>query len=144
MKKKELTPALDALKTIKISAIGDKELRKTVLANHLVLLRESRKFDEDVADLRTAHLSAFDKTETARLYGRLPYVADPKERASILERVNADKDYVAALGEFQEGVNALAEEDVAITPIDADAFVGAMMEQDIDLGQLEAIFPMFG
>ena len=145
MKKKEIRTALDALKTIRMPKIEDKALRNGIITDHLQLLREQRKYENDLRDLETAHLGAFEdeRADVEDLQRKVQLEGDMKARQDLLREIAKHDRYFAALRDYNKAAGKVADEEVSITGIDQDRFVAEIQKQDFDLGILEALYPMF-
>lgn len=61
MKKKQLKPALEALKTFHMTKITDKSVRNKLIALHFALLDEDEKYRKDIDKLDTVYFGPFEK-----------------------------------------------------------------------------------
>lgn len=145
MKKSEIKPALNALKTIKMPKIEDKDLRNTIIKDHMALLGESRKLEAKIDDLRSAHLGALaDEQKVVNdLREELRTAIESHEAARIFKEIQSHKDYLDAEAALIKAINDLYAEEVEVTPVDSEKFLEEIQKQDYDLGLIEAIYPMF-
>lgn len=145
MKKKEMSGALGALKTIKMSKIEDKELRNAIIRNHFKLLGENKKYEADIEDLRTAHLGALadEQKKVNELREEIRTVTKAERAGEILKEIKSYQGYLDAEADFIKAFNELGEKEVELTPIDSEKFLDEIQKQDFDLGLIEAIYPMF-
>lgn len=146
MIKKEMKPALDALKTVKMSKIEDKSLRNLIIRDHLKLLGEQRKYEAAIEDKRTVFLDSWKEDQEAveKLNDSLRVESDPKKQKELVAEINKYSDYLNAVKEFNDEAVLMGKEEVEIEPIDMDAFVAEYQKQDYEMGVVEAIYPMFG
>lgn len=145
MKKKEMNSALEALKTIKMPKIENKELRNLVIKDHLQLLGEKRKYEAGIEDLRIAFLEAYsgEQDEVVDLQGKLRVERNPAKQMELMDEIAKHKDYLEAVKEFNTKTEKMGNEEIEIEPIPMDEFVSEYQKQDYDMGVIEALYPMF-
>lgn len=145
MKRREIRPALDALRTVKMTQIEDKELRNRVISDHLKLLGEQRKFDSEVDDLRTVFLDSYKKEQdiVQRLNERLRAEKDLARQKDLAGEINQHSKYLDAVKEYNERIDELGNIEIEIEPIDMEKFIAEYQKQDYDMGVVEALYPMF-
>ena len=145
MKKREIRPALDALKTIKMPLIEDKELRNLIIRDHFQLLGEQKRYSSDFEDARTATLSGYEKDqeEVVKLDAQLRGETDAEKQKAIIAEIEKHKGYLDAVKMFNETAAKMGEEEVEIEHIDADKFIAEYQKQDYDMGVVEALYPLF-
>ena len=146
MKKREIKPALEALKKIRMPKIEDKDVRNKLIKAHLFLLGQFRKFNEAVEDLRTVHLGDYVEKiqEINEKQVQLNSETDEKKRKKLIDEINSYTDVLSAINAFNKDVIDLENEDVDIEKISGSSFVdeyGKM--EDYDASVMEALFPMF-
>ena len=145
MKKKEIKVALDALKTIKMPKIEDKDLRNGIISDHFKLLGEQKNYEADIEKLRTVHLGAFEEEqkEIQELNQELQSELDRVKQAELMRKINSHKKYAEAVNAFSKAVEELGNAEVEINGIDHAKFMEQIEKQDYDLGLIESLFPMF-
>lgn len=145
MKKKEIKTALEALKTIKMPKIEDKELRNGIISDHFKLLGEQKKYEVDIENLRTAHLGAFEdeQREIQELNQELQTELDRVKQVELAKKINSHKEYAKAVVDFSKAVEDLGNEEVEIKGIPHEKFMEEIQKQDFELGLIEALYPMF-
>ena len=145
MKKHEITPALEALKPVKVNKIGNDKFKKSLLAAYTTLVKEKKKLDEDVATLEKVHLSPFEKEmeEVARLQQEMGTETDRNRQIEIVREINSHKDLIEANKALAKAKNDLGNEEITLQGLDMDTFIDEMDKQGYELGLLEAVFPMF-
>ena len=145
MKKKEIKIALDALKTIKMPKLEDKETRNGIIADHFNLLGEQKKYEADIEALRTAHLGAYEaeQKEIQELNQELQSELDRVKQAELMRKINSHKEYSEAVLAFSKAIEELGNEEVEIKGIDHEKFMEQIEKQDYDLGLIESLYPMF-
>lgn len=145
MKKKEIPSALEALKKIKMPAIENKELRNGIITDHLKLVRENKKYEEKVKELDTVHLGAYEdeRKEVADLQRDLQAEKDVAKQVELAKKIEGHKDLFDAIKSYNKAVEEIANEEVEIGGIPEAAFLEEIQKQDFDLGQIEALEPMF-
>lgn len=146
MLKREIRPACEALKKIRMPKLSNKDVRNTLIKNHLFLLGQARKFDQAVQDLRTAHLGPFDEKlqEINEKQVQLNSETDEKKRKELIDEINSHTDVLDAINAFNKAVVDLENEEVEIEKIDGNAFVEDYGQlDDYDSAVVEALFPMF-
>ena len=145
MNKRDLQPALDALKTIKMPKIESKELRAALIRLHFALLGEYRKFTAGIEDLRTVYLGAYQDeiAEVAPLEAEMMNPATSQERRAELDKMlRAHADLQEAAKTFNAECEKLASEPVEIEKIDAESFLAEAAEQGLGLDILESLYPI--
>lgn len=145
MKKKDIRPALDALKPIKLQKIEEKKLRKTIVSNYVALVVAWNAYEERRKALEEAHLGAYEKQreEVANLQQELQTETDRNKQRELLRQINKNTELFAAVKEFNKDIESLGNEEVDITGIPQDEFIEEIQKQDFDLGIIEALYPMF-
>ena len=145
MKKKEIKAALDALKKVRMPKIEDKELRNALIKNHLFLLGQNKKYEQDIEDLRTAHLGPYDETlqEIQELQNKLQTETDKTKANEIVAEINSHTEVLEAINGFNKAVMDLGNEDVELTLVSGDKFCEEYQNQDYDMNVVEALYPMF-
>ena len=142
MKKKEIAPALEALKKVKIMQIGDNKLRNSVISVHIRLLGEQRNYSNAVEDARKAFLSSYgdEEQEVMLLDSKLRGETDRSKQNAIANEIASHAEYLNAVKEFNKRVEAMGDEEVD-AQLPAEEFM-KFMEQDYDCGVVEALFPL--
>ncbi|MBO4524994.1 MAG: hypothetical protein J5692_00170 [Bacteroidales bacterium] len=145
MKKKDIRPALDALKPVKLQKIEDKKLRKTIVSNYVTLVVAWNAFEEKRKAMEEAHLGAYEKQreEVAKLQQELQAETDRNKQKELLRQINENEELFAAVKEFNKDFEALGNEEVEVKGIPQDEFIEEIQKQDFDLGIIEALYPMF-
>ena len=145
MKKKEIRPALEALKKIKMPAIEDKALRNGVITTHLALLKEQRKYEKEIADYEEAHLGSYaeEREELGKIQREMAATKDREKREDLAKKYNSHTGLFDAWEAFNKAADALGDECVDVPTIPQDAFIEQIQKQDFDLGQIEALYPLF-
>lgn len=145
MKKHEIKAALEALRKIKMPAIENKELRGGLIADHLKLVRAQKRYDEKVQDLETVHLGAFaeERDAVAKLQRDLQIEKNVDKQIEIARQIESHKQLFEAIKTCNKAIEELGNEDVEIAGIPEAEFLEAIQSQDFDLGQIEALVPMF-
>lgn len=148
MKKREIKPALEALKKIRMPKIEDKALRNGIIKDHLAMLSAQRKLDDDLRDLDTSHFADLDedREEVARLQEKLQLAIGSKDHKKAVEyssEIAEHADYLAAVKAYNKDVAELMEQEVEIAGIPMEAFIEEFQKQDYDCGIVEALYPMF-
>lgn len=145
MKKNEIKAALDALRKIKMTSIENKELRNSIITDHLKLVREQKRYDEKVQDLETVHLGAFadEREQVAKLQRDLQTEKDTDKQLAIAREIESHTELFEAIRNCNKVIAELGKEEVEIAGIPEADFIEAIQSQDFDLGQIEALVPMF-
>lgn len=145
MKKHEIKAALEALKKIKMPKLDDKDLRNTIIKNHLYLLGQQKKYEQDIEDMRTAHLGPYDEEtqKVQELQQKLQVETDRVKAKEIADEINSYKEFFEAVAAFNKAADEKGKEEVEITLISADKFTEEYMKQDYDCSVVEALYPMF-
>lgn len=144
MKKKEIKPALDALKSIKIPKIEDKDVKTAIIKNHLKLLAEQKKLEGELEDLQKAYLGPYEdqRNAFAELQQKFNAEKDEAERQKLVDQMNSYTELISALNSLNKDQYEKLEEDVEVELIDMDKFVEEYQNQDYDLTVVEALYPM--
>lgn len=137
--------ALDALRKIKMPAIEDKKLRNGIITDHLKLVREQKRYEEKVRDLETVHLGAFEKERetVTQLQRALQAEKDLSKQLELAREIESHTELFEAVKTCNNAIDELGKEDVQILGIPEAEFIEAIQSQDFDLGQIEALVPMF-
>lgn len=148
MKKKDIRPALDALKPIKLQKIEDKALRGRIVKTHVALVSAKNQLEADQKALEEAHLGAYEKEreEVSQLQQDLQAETDVKRQKELLREINGHKELFGAIREYNKAYEKFLGEDVPEIPLlKQKEFIDAIVEkQDLDLGAIEALYPLFG
>lgn len=145
MKKKEIKPALDAIKTIRMPLIENKELRNALINIHLFLLKEQKKLEMELQDLQTVHLAPYEKERNriGELQQQLAAEKEPAKKQAIIDEINSFTELLAAINAFNKDQYDKLEEDVEIKPVSLDRFVEEYQKQDYEPSVVEALYPLF-
>ena len=145
MKKREIKTALEALKKIHMTRIEDKSLRNHIITIHLALLKEQRKYEADAADLEETHMGPFSeqREQIGRLQRQLMAEKDTKKREELASEINGFVEVNNAWDAFNRDLARMEREEVATNTIPQEKFLEEIQKQDFDLGQIEALFPLF-
>lgn len=145
MNKRDLQPALDALKTIKMPKIESKELRAALIRLHFALLGEWRKFTSGIEDLRTVYLGAYrdEIAEVAPLEQEMmnPATSDAR-KLEIAKVLRSHTDLQVAIKTFNAECEKLAGCPVEVASIDSTAFLSMATEQGLELETIEKLYPI--
>lgn len=147
MKKNQARAALEALRTVRMPKIADKEVRNALIANHFTLFDEVEKFDKQAHKLEAVHLGAFeeDRKKVGQLQAQIQVEKDVTKRNELISRLNGEefKEFNAAWETFAKEMNAYGNEPIkGLKPIDRDKFLAAVADADLEFPQLEALYPM--
>lgn len=145
MIKKDLNNVLEALKSIKMPKVENKDLRTALIKTHFVLLGEQKRFVAAVEDLRTVYLGAYQDeiAELAPMEEEMMNPATPDGRKLEIAKVlRSHTDLQAAIKTFNAECNKLAGDTVEVEPIDSTAFLAMAMEQGIELETIEKLYPI--
>lgn len=150
MIKKEIAPALAVLKKIKPSQLPENGAvfgRKDLIRETLQLIAEQRKFEAEIADLREAHLSAYE--DELVLVARLEEERDdrrtsPERAASIRHELNDEHaDFLRAIAALNRAVAELGKEPAGVGLLPYEALDALTDAADLDLAAVEALYPLF-
>lgn len=149
MKKSQTKAALEALRTVRMTKISDKEVRNALITNHMMLFDILEKYEKQAKKLETVHLGAFeeDRKKVAKIQEEYRKETDPKKRNALLEKLNGKEfeELNKAWGEYAKAMDALGEEEVTgLKPINKEKFIDAISDAEIEFPQLEALYPMLG
>lgn len=117
------------LNGIKITRLQDKELKLRLVHNYLELRKASNALMEDIQAIKQKFQEDW-KTEIREVVA-LRSNAEEVDKQKYGEYLDAEKDANEALLSINEG-----EKELDILPIEVDAFVSAMGEDDITLSSI--------
>lgn len=145
MRKKEIKSVIEGLKQVKIAKLEDKGIRTSVFKVFMKLLGEQKAFEGKFEDMKTVFLSAHkdEQDKVTALQQELNTETDRVKAAEIAKKINSHKDYLEAVKELNDKVEALGNEEVEIESIDMDKFMEEYQKQDYELSTVEAIYPLF-
>lgn len=145
MKKREIKGVIDGLKQVKIAKLEDKAMRTAVFKTFMKLLGEQKKFESDFEDMKTVFLSANkeEQDKVQELQNKLNTEVDRVKQSEIAKEINSHKDYLEAVKQLNEKVEALGNEEVETEKIDMDKFMEELQKQDYELSTVEAVYPLF-
>ena len=146
MKKSEIKPALDALKEIKVNKFEDKEVRNLIIDDHFALLDASKKLDAKIDDMRKVFIESYKDEEQAvqEIQAKINEASTREEQIELSKQLRAEhKDYLDAVGNFNDEVTKLYSEEVDIKPIDREKLMDELKKQDLKLSWVEALYPLF-
>lgn len=147
MKKNQARAALEALRTVRMPKIADKEVRNDLIANHFTLFDVVEKFDKQAHKLEAVHLGAFeeDRKKVGQLQAQIQVEKDVTKRNELISSLNGEefKELNAAWETYAKEMNAYGNEPIkGLKPIDRDKFLAAVADADLEFPQLEALYPM--
>ena len=140
-----MSRVLGACKKIRMPKIEDKELRNQIIKDHLILLGKNKKYEQELENLRTVHLGAYDKQieKLQELQNQLQTETDRAKQAEIVREINAMTEVRDAISPLNKAQDELGKKEVkGITLIDAVKFTEELQKQDYDCGIVEDIFPL--
>lgn len=145
MKKHEITPALDALKNVKMNKIEDKSLKKALVDHYVTLVKEKRKLDDDLAALKQAHLSPYEQEQqkVSDLQAQLQTETDRSRQVELAREINSHKELFAAIRDFNKAAEELGKDEISLPGLPQEKFIEEMDKQGFELGLLDAVYPMF-
>lgn len=145
MKKHEITPALEALKNVKMNKIEDKSFKKALLDHYVTLVKEKRNLDDDLAALKQAHLSPYEdeQQKVSALQDQLRTETDRSRQAELAREIYSHKELFAAMRDYNKAVEELGKDEISLPGLPQDKFVEEMDKQGFELGLLDAVYPMF-
>lgn len=147
MKKNQARAALEALRTVRMPKIADKEVRNDLIADHFILFDVVEKFDKQAHKLEAVHLGAFeeDRKKVGEIQGKIHAEKDAAKRNELIASLNGEefKELNAAWETYAKEMNAYGNEPVeGLKPIDKDKFLAAVSDAELEFPQLEALYPM--
>ena len=147
MKKNQARAALEALRTVRMPKIADKEVRNALIANHFTLFDVVEKFDKQAKKLEAVHLASFDedRRKVAEINAQFQKETDVAKRNELLSRLNGEefKELNEAWGVFSKAMNDYGDEPIeGLKPINREKFFAAIEDCGLEFSQLEAIYPM--
>lgn len=145
MQNREISRVLGACKKIRMPKIDDKDFRNLLIKDHLILLGKNKKYEQELENLRTVHLGAYDKEidRLQELQNQLQTETDRAKQAEIVREINSMKEVREAISAMNKAQDELGKAEVeGITLIDAVKFTEELQKQDYDFGIVEDIFPL--
>lgn len=144
IKKKEIKSVIEGLKAVKIAKLEDKAMRASVFKTFMKLLSLNKEFESQFDDLKTVFLSAHkeEQDKVQELQNKLNTEIDRVKQAEIAKEINSHKDYLDAVKELNEKVEALGNETVEIEKLDAEKFSEELQKQECELATIENLFPL--
>jgi len=145
MKKREIKPALEGFKKVNMPKIEDKDFRNKLIAVHLQLLRDGRKYNEKVEDLEAAYLAPIQERadELQKVAAQFDAETDTEKRAALLKKLNSYNDVGEARVAFSREVEKLGKQPVKVAPLSLQKFTEEYMKQDYSAEVMEKVFPVF-
>ena len=143
-KKSQLQGTLEALKKVKMVKIADKDFRNSLIKLHIILLKEGKKYDADIDDLRTAHLAPYQEelNEVREKQVALQSEKDEKKRKEIIDELNSLVELTKAVNGFNKAVSDLGNEEIKFEPLSADKFAEEYSD-DYDAELMAELMPIF-
>ena len=144
MKKREIKSVIEGLKAVKIAKLEDKAMRTSVFKTFMKLLGLQKQYESDFEDMRTVFLSAHkgEQEKVADLQQKLNMESDRAKQMELAKEINSHADYLAAVKELNEKVEALGNEEVEVEALDAEKFTDELQKQECELETIERLFPL--
>lgn len=147
MKKNQAKAALEALRTVRMPKIADKEVRNALISNHFALFDAVEKFDKQAKKLETVYLGAFEeeRKKVGQIQEQFRAEKDAAKRNELIAKLNGDefKELNAAWESYAKEMNAYGDEPIeGLKPIDREKFLAAVADAEMEFPQLEALYPM--
>ena len=144
MKKREIKSVIEGLKAVKIAKLEDKAMRTSVFKTFMKLLGLQKQYESDFEDMRTVFLSAHkgEQEKVADLQQKLNMESDRAKQVELAKEINSHADYLAAVKELNEKVEALGNEEVEAEALDAEKFTDELQKQECELETIERLFPL--
>lgn len=144
MKKREIKSVIEGLKAVKIAKLEDKAMRTSVFKTFMKLLGLQKQYESDFEDMRTVFLSAHkgEQEKVADLQQKLNMESDRAKQVELAKEINSHADYLAAVKELNEKVEALGNEEVEVEALDAEKFTDELQKQECDLSVIEQVYPL--
>lgn len=144
MKKREIKSVIEGLKAVKIAKLEDKAMRTSVFKTFMKLLGLQKQYESDFEDMRTVFLSAHkgEQEKVADLQQKLNMESDRAKQVELAKEINSHADYLAAVKELNEKVEALGNEEVEVEALDAEKFTDELQKQECELETIERLFPL--
>lgn len=145
MKKSEIRPVLNALKTIDVAKIEDASLRESIVSSYVKLVGEQRSYAFAIDSVTELFLPKYadEQNEVLKLEQSLRSATDANEKDSIVKEIESHRDYLAAVREANDRIRAIGNEEVDAQRIDGNKFVSAISNMEkFDLGMIETLYPI--
>jgi hypothetical protein len=119
-------------------------MRTSVFKTFMKLLCLQKQYESDFEDMRTVFLSAHkgEQEKVADLQQKLNMESDRAKQVELAKEINSHADYLAAVKELNEKVEALGNEEVEVETLDADKFTDELQKQECELETIERLFPL--
>ena len=144
MKKREIKSVIEGLKAVKIAKLEDKAMRTSLFKTFMKLLGLQKQYESDFEDMRTVFLSAHkgEQEKVADLQQKLNIESDRAKQVELAKEINSHADYLAAVKEMNEKVEALGNDEVEVEALDAEKFTDELQKQECDLSVIEQVYPL--
>ena len=145
IKKKQIRPALDALRSIKLQKVKDTKMRKAIVGTYVELTAAWNEFEATRKAIEEAQLDSYsaEREDIGRLQQELQVETDRSRRKEIVYEINEHKELFAAINDYNSDIKTLGIEEIEVSGFSKDKFLAAIEDQDYDLGILEAVYPLF-
>lgn len=144
MKKEQAINIYRLMTGIKVSKIKNKEVRKTIIKNHLALYKATKEYDDDVSELRKKFFDGKEdeQKQLTELREQFQSETTPENRLAIVNRIkNEFGELVSIEQEFSEEVQGLLDDEanVSLTKLGQDEFIAAAVDADFDITNADLI-----
>lgn len=144
MKKNQVISIYRLMSNIKVSRIKNKEIRKAIIKNHLMLYKITKEHDDDINELhkRLFEGKEDEQKELAVLREKFSSETNEENKLEIINKIKTDfKDLILLEVEFSEEAQRLLNEDVDISLVkmDQDEFIDAAVDAEVDITNSDLI-----
>lgn len=145
MKKREMKATLEAMKVVRVPKIENKELRNKFIRVHLKLLKEEKKYEDEMEDAQVVFLSAYgeEQAKVGKLQEAMRAETNRAKQEEIAREIETHSEFLDAVKEFNEKAAEMGREVVELEPLDMAEFVEEYEKQGYDPGVVEGLFPLF-
>lgn len=146
MKKKEIKSVIEGIKKIKLGKLEEKSISTALFKDFMKLCGEQRALEASQKDLQELFLEKHkEEQETvSRLQSDFNLESNAQRRMELAREINSHTEYLDAVKELNDKMEALANEEVEVEYIDGEKFGEAFQKQsDWDISVIEEIYPLF-
>lgn len=145
MKKSKVIEIFKFLSTIKLNKINDKDVRSAVVSNHLQMYSVSKKYEEDVEELRKRVFEGKTEEleELIRLREEFKGESNTEKKSKIIAKIAKDyKEILELENSFYKELNSILDEEVQLNlkKVNKESFVDTCAEAEVNITGGDLIF----
>lgn len=138
MKKSKIIAVFRFLSNIKVSKIKDKDVRASIIGNHLQMYKIAEEYETDIKEIQKKLFEGKDEDVKSLNELREKYNAE-KDEDKKNEIVNIIKDNFGEILKLEKemadamGTRLKEEKEISIKKVNKDAFIDALIDAEIDV-----------